>query len=498
MHEIGHEQNRRYVSFPSYHFSKQLQSDEPLYKCQECNANFELKSRFTLHELSHEKQRARPCCSRNASLASASDLCTGVVRVCKLCGRRFFASFGLSQSGEHQFKCNQSNKVFGHAGHLAIHKIGHNQSESFSSSPKQEIVIVKEEVLSDDEGALNYASINDYDDTEHTSCPVDTKCLETEDNNSIAAENKTDHGSNVVRVLAGSALENFDTFSVLKSDLGVNSKSVKQHLGNNRDVARKLNSLKNCGTPVKVNVKKLKQRLQLETKSMTAPSYTAVPAEHRFKCQECSETFELNSHFVMHEIGHEQYRRYVSFPRYHFSKQLQSDKPIYKCQECNANFELKSRFTLHELSHEKQRSRPCRCRSASLASSSDLCTCVVRVCKSCGRRFFATFGLRNWTLCIKCFSPGDSKGNINSSTPVKSEEIQVQQVPSKRNRNKTSNRKMYPMLVDAKRLCCSCGKMSVNVIKFRASWMCYDCWKARLKYKNVSNFLGLSNRIVPQ
>jgi hypothetical protein len=111
-----------------------------------------------------------------------------------------------SQSGEYQFKCNQCNKVFGHEGHLEMHKIGHNKSESFSSSPKQEIVIVKEEVLSDDEGALNYASISDYDDTGHTSCPVDTKCLETEDNNSVAAENKTDHGSNVVGVLAGSAL----------------------------------------------------------------------------------------------------------------------------------------------------------------------------------------------------------------------------------------------------------------------------------------------------
>jgi len=229
---------------------------------------------------------------------------------------------------------------------------------------------------------------------------------------------------------------------------------------------------------------------------MTAPSYVAVPSEHRFHCQECSETFELKSRLVMHEIGHEKYRKYGPYPRYHFSKRLQSEKLIYECKESNADFELKSCFTLHELMHDKQRTRPCRCRSASLASASDLCTCVARVCLSCCRRFFASFRLRNWTLCVKCFSPGASKEKVISSTAVKIEKIKVEKVPLKRNRSKMSNKKFFPSLVYVKGLCFSCGKVSANV-KLGSSWMCYDCWNARLKYKKVSNFLELSKEIIP-
>jgi hypothetical protein len=396
-----------------------------------------------------------------------------------------------SQSREHQFKCVQCNKVFGHKNHLEMHKNGHKQSGSYVSSPKQEIVIVKEKILTDDEGTLNDTLFSECDNTGCTSHVEDTKCLDIEDSNTFALENKANHGSNVVGVLAGSALENCNAYNNLKSDLGFNAKPVKLHLGNSSETMTDLQSHKNFGRSVKMNVKKVKQQLQLETKPVTAPSYAAVPVKHQFKCLECSETFELKSHLVMHEIGHEQYRRYGSFPVCHFSKPLQSHKPFYECKECNANFELKSLFTLHELSHEKQRTRPCYCKSTSFTSASDLCTCIERVCKTCGRRFFASFGLRNWTLCIKCLSP-------HSSTEAKTEEIQVEREPLKRNRNKISNIKFSPMLVDVKRLCCSCGKMSANVIKSGASWMCYDCFNARLKYKNVNNFLGLSSKIVPQ
>jgi hypothetical protein len=93
--------------------------------------------------------------------------------------------------------------------------------------------------------------------------------------------------------------------------------------------------------------------------------------------------------------------------------------------------------------------------------------------------------------------PGALKKKANSSTAVKTEEIKVEKVPSKRNRSKMSNKKFCPSLVDVKRLCFSCGKGSANVIKSGSSWMCYDCWKARLKYKNVSNFLGMRKEIVP-
>lgn len=402
-----------------------------------------------------------------------------------------------SQSGENQFKCIHCNRIFGHESHLKIHMIGHNQSESCCLSPEQEIVIVKEEVLSDDEGVLNYAAVSECDNTGCISCPVDTKFLEEDVNNSVALEIKADCGSNI-GVLNCSALENFNSYKDLKSYLGINSEPIKRHLGNDRDAIRKLESHKNCGRSVKMNGKKVKQHLQLETKPMTAPSYAAVPPERRFHCQECSETFELKSHLVMHEISHEKYRRYGPYPRYHFSKQLQSDKLIYKCKECSAKFELKSCFTLHELMHDKRRTRPCRCRDASLAGATDLCTCVERVCLSCCRRFFASFQLRNWTLCIKCFSPGASKGKVNSSSAVQTKKNKVEKVPSKWNRSKMSNRKFFPSLGYVKRLCFSCGKVSANVIKLGTSWMCYDCWNAKLKYKNVSNFLGLIKEIVPQ
>lgn len=402
-----------------------------------------------------------------------------------------------SQCGEHQFKCIHCNRIFGYESHLKMHMMGHNQSESFCLSPEQEIVIVKEEVLSDDEGALNYASVSECEYNGYISCPVDTKFLEVDGNNSVALENKTDRGSNIIGVLTGSVLENFSSYKDLKSDLGINSEPVKRHLGNSSDAIRKLESHKNCRRSVKVNGKKVKQQPHLETKPVTAPLYAAVHPEHRFQCQECGETFELKSHLVMHEIGHEKYRKYGPYPRYHISKQLQSDKPIHQCKECNAVFELKSCFTLHELMHDKQRIRPCHCRSASLASASDLCTCVVRMCLSCCRRFFASCRLRNWTLCVKCLPQGASKGYVNSSTAVKTEKIKVEKLQSKRSRSKMPNKTFFPSLVYVKGLCFSCGKVSGSDIKLGSLWMCYDCWNARLKYKKISNFLGLSKEIVP-
>jgi len=403
-----------------------------------------------------------------------------------------------SQSGERQFKCIHCNRIFGHESHLKVHMIGHNQSESCCLSPEREIVIVKEEVLSDDEGALNYSSVSECENNGYISCPVDTKFLEVDGNNFVALENKTDCGSNIIGVLTVSALENFNSYKDLKSVLGIHSEPVKQHLGNNSDAIRKLESHINCGRSVKVNGKKVKRQVQLETKPVTAPLYAAVSPENRFQCQECSETFELKSHLVMHEIGHEKYRKYGPYPRYHFSRQLRSDQPIYQCKECNIDFELKSCFTLHELMHDKQRIRPCNCRSASLASASDLCTCVVRVCVSCCRRFFASCRLRNWTLCVKCLLAGDSQGYGNSSTAVKTEKIKVEKLQSKRNRSKMPNKKVFPSLVYVIRCCFSCGKVSANNNELGSLWMCYECWNARLKYKKVNNFLGLSKEIVPQ
>jgi hypothetical protein len=364
-----------------------------------------------------------------------------------------------SQPNVRRLKYIQCNEMFGPKSHLEIHEIDNEQFGSYDNSfPRQEIVIVKEEVLSDDEGILNDASSDEHYNAGGTSLPVNVECSEVENDDCVRHANNT---------------------------LNHVTHGIRKH-------QKRINFVRS----VNVDVKNVVQQQQLEVKPMTVPSYMAPAVQHQFRCGECSETFELKSRLVMHEISHEQFRRYSSLSRPNFMKQSAQD--IYSCRECSANFELKSHFLLHELWHEKQRTKLCRCKSAPSASTSDLCTCVVRLCNLCGKSFFASVRLRNWASCMRCFLQINSKQKIKSATAGKMHQIRVKEIPSKRMRNKRSNRNFVTSVTDVKRLCYSCGNMCANVVKFGTSWMCYDCWNARLKRKGVGTPLALNNEVLQQ
>jgi hypothetical protein len=46
-------------------------------------------------------------------------------------------------------------------------------------------------------------------------------------------------------------------------------------------------------------------------KPITEATDETPSVEHRLKCHECSQTFKLKSHLVMHEIAHEQCGKYT-------------------------------------------------------------------------------------------------------------------------------------------------------------------------------------------
>lgn len=366
-----------------------------------------------------------------------------------------------------------------------MHEIGHEHSRNYVNSfPGQEMIIVKEEVLSDDEGASN----EEYYNTESTSLPVNIQCLQVENGNSVSlAGNASGRGSNV-EVLADSSLKNYHIYDDDESALELDSKPVNLnlHLVNKKKKTRKHREHFRFMKSFNVKVKKETRPRSLKTNPVITPSYVAPVVEHEFKCQECNETFELKSHLVMHEISHEQYRRYKAYASPDYVKQSQSEQQVYKCKECNANFELKSSFYLHKLWHEKQRTKVCRCKSAPSASVSDLCTCIVRVCNLCNKSFFASVRLKNWTSCIRCLLQMDTKKKIKQTSAERTQ-------ASKRYRNKVSNRKFDSTLTDVKRLCYFCGKMCANVVKFGLSWICYDCWNAKLKQKCATDDMELNN-----
>jgi DNA-directed RNA polymerase subunit RPC12/RpoP len=223
----------------------------------------------------------------------------------------------VSQPVEHQFKCLQCSKIFELKSQLEMHEIGHKQFKSCSSSfPRQEVITVKEEVLSDDEVAVNDASANEYCNIEGTSLPVNVDCLEIENRNSVCLGNNTsDNDLNVVNVHADSTLKNYHGIcNDVESGLGSDSKLVKLYLAENKDGIRKHEIYTTNFGFVNRNVKNVMQQQQFKMKPKIARCYETPSIEHRFKCQECSATFELKSYLVNHEISHEQYRRYKPPP----------------------------------------------------------------------------------------------------------------------------------------------------------------------------------------
>jgi hypothetical protein len=465
-----------------------LKNYQQVYKDDGTSLNTYSKSSLKLHLVGNEDKIKK--CQKQSKLKRSLKLVSK--KVVQIGARK--AEMEKQDGEPGKLECIQYNRTFGLKSHLEMRKIGHEHSRNYINLfAGQEMIIVKEELLSDNEGNFNDASADNYYNAGHTSLPVNVECLEMESGNSVSVANNTlDHGSNTIEVLADSTLRNYHhIYEDIESALGLGSKSVNLHLVNKKGRTRKHRQHISSVRSVNVNVKKVTQQRQLKTQSVIAPSYGTPVVEHEYKCEECSETFELKSHLVMHEISHEQYRRYKGLPRPGYTKQSQLEQHIYKCKECNANFELKSSFILHELWHEKQRNKLCRCKSAPSASVSDLCTCIVRLCSLCGISFFASVRLRNWTSCVRCLLQMDSRRKIKQASAMKTK-------ASKRFINKGSDRNFVSTVTDVKRLCYSCGKMCANVVKFGTSWICYNCWNARLKQKCAINVLDLNKEILQQ
>jgi transposase-like protein len=339
----------------------------------------------------------------------------------------------VSQPVEPQLKCLKCSKVFEHKRQLEMHEIDHKQFKSCSNSlPKQEVITVKEEVLSDDEVVMNDASTNQYYNIEGTSLPVNVEYLEMENPNSVHLENNTSNNNlNAIGVSSDSILKNYHAICKdIKSTSGSDSKLVKRHFIAHKDGTMKQETHRADNGSVNTNVKNVMQLQKFKTKPKIAHWYGTSSAERRFKCQECNETFELKSYLLNHELSHERHRKYAykpppvvdyvkrshttnlaesvnvkvkqviqqqqhkrkpwiapssfamcyllnqSYRRKYLSsvkvnkrkvqwQQRLETKPIsestcdtsskkhrFRCQECSETFELKSCLVMHEISHE--------------------------------------------------------------------------------------------------------------------------------------------------
>jgi hypothetical protein len=326
-----------------------LQNYQHVYRDDENTLNTDSKSSLKLHLVENEDRVKK--CQKKSKLSQSLELVSK--KVVQIEGQKSETETQVCKPGK--FKSVQCNKAFGHKNRLQMHEIGHEQCRNHHNSfQEQEVIIVKEEVLSDDEVVLNDVSADKRYNTGGTSVAVSVQCFENENDNSVSqANNSSDCGSNVLEVLSDSAVRNYHTYNDAESASGSNSKSVNVHLVNNKDRTRTHQKLVDFVRAVNVNVKKLTNERHLKT----ARSYMTPPVEYEFKCQECSETFELKSHLVMHEISHEQYRRYESVCKQSDrKKRSQSDLDRkFKCKECSETFELKSHLVMHEISHEQYR-----------------------------------------------------------------------------------------------------------------------------------------------
>jgi transposase-like protein len=331
----------------------------------------------------------------------------------------------VPQLVEPQFKCHTCSKVFEHKGQLKLHEIDHNQFKSCNKSlPRQEVITVKEEILSDDEVLSNDASTNECYNIKGTLLPVNVKCLAIKSPISVhLGSNTSDNGLKAVGISAGSIPNNYHGICNLgKSALGSNSELVKPYF-----IVNKVGTLNherrttNFGS-VNMNVEKLMGLQRFKTQPKIARWHGTPSPDHRFKCQECSETFELKSYLLNHELSHDRHRKYMQPPvvdsvkqshatdlagsvkkvtqqrkrkpciapssfamcylrnqsyRRNYLNSFKVKKRIvrwqqrlkantasepmcdtspeehnFRCQECSETFELKSRLIMHEISHD--------------------------------------------------------------------------------------------------------------------------------------------------
>ena len=384
------------------------------------------------------------------------------------------------------------------------------------------LILIKQELEGDDENEANDNEYYGY---------IDAASLEEIDGNLIAVSENHSEGDGEFN------LQNVNTknYVMICEEDADNSGLLHLRLVNKPLVNEVEKSIENTS---KI---KLTTKPRLKTNGVF---HDCKPEIHRpFKCSECNERFEVKSHLVMHEIGHERYKKYkpINFGKIN-SESGVSEEPIlsicvkskikspFKCSICSAKFELKSQVIRHELQHKKldiykrmkmkinstvqtvtrrpdtqiynrvsagPKSHPtrkaycenqnleCKCRKGLyITRTSDLCMCFVRVCQFCHTEFYAAIKLGNWTTCMKCFFPNDKglKGMheiqiLNEHNTYMNKYIQTVDMKKKSvsNMDITSGRK----------LCFSCGKMCSDVISYRCSWMCYDCWNAKLEKKGI-------------
>lgn len=321
------------------------------------------------------------------------------------------------------------------------------------------IIVIKQELDSDDE--------NETDDNGEYYSYIDTSALEVDESLISGIQNHSEEGGEL------SLLNSDANYVMICENIEDNSGVLHFRLLNEKPVVNTFKTVTSSIENNRQNKLKTKDRMNNMISIKIQPD-----VERPFKCSECDATFEVKSHLVMHELGHERYNKYkqtVNLPS------TVKQPILHLCKYCDASFAYKKHLLMHEVYHENDENSMCSCRK-SLRTTSDLCKCVVRECQSCHRKFFAAVKLGNWNACIKCFFLNDSN--------LKDSESGSDHLNYTKYRNvKTIDVKQKSIeaaeITNVKKLCYFCGKMCSNVINSGASWVCYNCWNTKMKDKGI-------------
>ncbi|KAJ9595081.1 hypothetical protein L9F63_013607 [Diploptera punctata] len=285
----------------------------------------------------------------------------------------------------------------------------------------ESIIVIKQEVNSDDENQVNENEYYSY---------IDASALEEmntgTENDSIKDE------------------QNLDTKYVL----------ICENADDNSEVLH----LRLLNKPSGSHTLSLNTQNKIETKALKR-KYLIMPSKNLeedvdrpFKCSKCDEKFEVKSHLVMHEVGHEKYKTYKCInnklqPVMDFEKQ---EPILHMCDECGITFKHKDDLLAHKPYHDDDQISGCSCRK-SLRTTSDLCKCFVR----------------DYSVLQNVREEFEHSQNV--ATIDMKDTVVIEPVKSK----------------TLKKLCFSCGNMCCNAMRAGGLWICYDCWNTKFKYKRI-------------